>query len=45
MTIKEDDLDDNKFELRPEYIKKLNKIMKEKGIKFNSIKELRKIIS
>ncbi len=31
-------------ELRPEYIDKLNKIEKEKGISFNSINELRKII-
>ena len=31
-------------ELRPEYIDKLNKIEKEKGISFGSINELRKII-
>lgn len=31
-------------ELRPEYIKKLNKVEKEKGIPFRNIKELRKII-
>jgi hypothetical protein len=31
-------------ELRPVYIKKLKKINKEKGIKFKSIDELRKII-
>lgn len=31
-------------ELRPEYIKKLNKLEKEKGIPFKNIKELRKII-
>lgn len=30
--------------LREEFVKKLNGIKKEKGIKFNSIKELRKII-
>ncbi len=30
--------------LREEYIKKLNKIKKEKGIKFKNIAELRKII-
>lgn len=32
-------------ELRPEYIEKLNKIEKQKGIPFKSISELRKIIS
>ena len=31
-------------ELRPEYIKKLNKLEKEKGIPFKNIEELRKII-
>jgi len=31
-------------ELRPEYIKKLKKIDKEKGIAFKNIEELRKII-
>lgn len=31
-------------ELRPEYIKKLKKIEKEKGIPFENIDELRKII-
>ena len=31
-------------ELRPEYIEKLKKIRKEKGIKFKNIQELRKII-
>ena len=31
-------------ELRPEYLGKLNRIRKEKGIKFSSIEELRKII-
>ena len=31
-------------ELRPEYIKKLNKIEKKKGIPFKNIIELRKII-
>ena len=30
--------------LRPEYIEKLNKIEKQKGIKFKDINELRKII-
>lgn len=30
--------------LKPEYIKKLNKIDKEKGILFKNISELRKII-
>ena len=30
-------------ELRPEYIKKLNKIEKEKGIPFKNIAELRKL--
>ena len=31
-------------ELRPEYIEKLGKIRKERGIRFSSIGELRKII-
>ncbi|HIH26267.1 DUF2683 family protein [Candidatus Woesearchaeota archaeon] len=31
-------------ELRPEYLEKLQKIEKEKGISFKSISELRKII-
>ncbi|MEK6935194.1 MAG: DUF2683 family protein [Nanoarchaeota archaeon] len=31
-------------ELRPEYLEKLNKIKKEKGISFKNINELRKII-
>ena len=31
-------------ELRPEYIKKLNKIEKEKGISFKSVAELREMI-
>ncbi len=31
-------------ELRPEYLEKLNKIRKEKGIPFKSMAELRKII-
>lgn len=31
-------------ELRPEYLKKLQKIRKEKGIRFKNIAELRKII-
>ncbi|QQG38631.1 MAG: DUF2683 family protein [Candidatus Woesearchaeota archaeon] len=31
-------------ELRPEYIKKLNRLEKEKGIRFRNIEELRKII-
>ncbi len=31
-------------ELRPEYIEKLNKIEKQKGIHFKNISELRKII-
>ncbi|MBI2041200.1 MAG: DUF2683 family protein [DPANN group archaeon] len=31
-------------ELRPEYVEKLNKIRKEKGIAFRTIDELRKII-
>lgn len=31
-------------ELKPEYIEKLNKIKKEKGIKFKNIEELRQII-
>ena len=31
-------------ELRPEFIKKLDKIEKEKGISFNNVDELRKII-
>jgi len=31
-------------ELRPEYINKLNKLEKEKGIPFKNINELRKII-
>jgi len=31
-------------ELRPEYIEKLQKVRKEKGIKFTDINELRKII-
>lgn len=31
-------------ELRPEYITKLNKLEKEKGIPFKNIEELRKII-
>ena len=31
-------------ELRPEYIKKLKRIEKEKGIPFKNIEELRKII-
>jgi hypothetical protein len=30
--------------LRPEYIEKLNKVEKQKGIKFKSMAELRKII-
>ncbi|MFT7616177.1 MAG: hypothetical protein ACI8Y7_001006 [Candidatus Woesearchaeota archaeon] len=29
------------LELRPEYIKKLEKIQKQKGIRFSSIQELR----
>lgn len=32
------------FGLRPEYLKKLKKIDKEKGIPFSNIEELRKII-
>lgn len=32
------------LEVRPEYIKKLNKIKKEKGISFKNIDELRQII-
>jgi len=32
------------FELRPEYIEKLKRIDKEKGIPFRNIQELRKII-
>jgi hypothetical protein len=31
-------------ELRPEYIEKLEKIRKEKGIRFNNINELRNLI-
>ena len=31
-------------ELRPEYLEKLNKIQKERGIPFKNIRELRKII-
>ena len=31
-------------ELRPEYVKKLEKIEKEKGLQFKNISELRKII-
>lgn len=31
-------------ELRPEYVQKLNKIEKQKGIPFKNISELRKII-
>ena len=31
-------------ELRPEYIEKLQRIKKQKGIRFKSIKELRKMI-
>lgn len=31
-------------ELRPEYVKKLEKIEKEKGLQFKNIAELRKII-
>ena len=31
-------------ELRPEYLKKLERLKKEKGIPFKNIKELRKII-
>lgn len=31
-------------ELRPEYIEKLNKIKREKGIRFKDITELRKVI-
>lgn len=31
-------------ELRPEYVEKLNKIQKEKGIPFKNMQELRKII-
>jgi len=31
-------------QLRPEYLEKLNKIKKEKGIPFKNINELRKII-
>ena len=31
-------------ELRPEYLEKINRIEKEKGIRFNNIAELRKII-
>ena len=31
------------FEIRPEYVKKIKKIEKEKGIPFSSIKELRKL--
>tara|TARA_Y100000034_G_scaffold105276_1_gene132476 strand:- start:566 stop:679 length:114 start_codon:yes stop_codon:yes gene_type:complete len=34
----------NKFKLKPEYIKKLENIEKERGISFKDIKELRKII-
>ena len=32
-------------QLRPEYIEKLEKIKKQKGIRFKSVKELRKQIS
>ena len=31
-------------ELKPEYLEKLQKIRKEKGIKFKNIEELRKIV-
>ena len=36
--------DDMGLEVRPEYIKKLNDIKKEKGISFKNIEELRQII-
>lgn len=34
----------HKFELNPEYLKKLKKIGREKGIPFKNIGELRKIV-
>ena len=37
--------EENEPELRPEYLKKLNKIRKGKYIKFSSIEELRKATS
>ena len=36
--------DEMGLEVRPEYIKKLNDIKKEKGISFKNIEELRQII-
>ena len=39
-----DEFDTELHELRPNYVKKLQKIEKDKHYKFNSINELRKLI-